>query len=181
MILLDSSGSTLSGKGLERSLPIIQGLFQDAYRRRRPVGLMQFGNNQVEVLIKPGRASKTAAQTTRSIQAGGGTPLAQGLLEATQLMKRHAQRHPGAPQDLILLTDGRSRDSLDAPTASEGKAPAPALSPLGALKSHPVSLSINLIDTEYSAVPLGRAHALAQQLSQYRPTRYQHLNTLSSS
>lgn len=177
LILLDSSGSTIEGQGLEQALTLVQGLFQQAYRQRHPVGLMQFGNDATQVLIKPGRAPKLAPPPTRGIQAGGGTPLARGLSGALRLMKQHARRHPDAPQTLILLTDGRSRDSLATPIALESSTSAP--SPLQALKSHPVALSIKLIDTEYSRVQLGRARALAQQLNQYRPTEYQHLNTLS--
>ncbi len=97
----------------------------------------------METLLKPQRALKELERKLGQISAGGGTPLRQALLEARELLTRQTRLRPAQSQTLYLLTDGRSRDELD-----------------GIQFDCPVVV----VDTELTAVRLGRARQLAQRL-----------------
>ncbi|WP_164880841.1 vWA domain-containing protein [Aestuariirhabdus litorea] len=143
LILLDSSGSTLQQQNLQQALGVVQGLIDASYQQRQRVALIQFGNQQVQLLLPPGRAPKRIHSLLQRLQAGGGTPLREALQQGVELLEREARRHPREIQQLFLVSDCRSQDSL---------------------AGLPSGVSATLIDTEMGPVRLNRGPLLAQQL-----------------
>ncbi len=142
LILLDTSGSNLNHRALSQALGAISGLYRRAYLQRQRCALLGFGNGKVDILLKPQRAHKQLEQRLNIIQAGGGTPLRQALLDAQKLLRKNRRQHPAESQTLYLFTDGRSRDELD---------------------DIAFDCPVVVVDTERTAVRLGRARQLAQR------------------
>jgi len=149
LVLLDTSGSTLQGSGLQQAKGVIGGLAQTAYRQRWRLAVLSFAGQRVETVFAAGRAPFDATRLLQRIHGGGGSPLAQGMQGAARLLSDEHRRHPAEQQTLLLLTDGRYRAGID-------------LDGLGGLSSHRCERL--LVDTEQGAVRLGRAHGLAKRI-----------------
>lgn len=147
--MLDASGSTLHGSGLQQAKGLIGGLAQTAYRQRWRLAVLSFAGQRVEPVFAPARAPHSAGQLLQRIQGGGGSPLALGLQGAAQLLDQQHRRHPTEQQTLLLLTDGRYRNGVDLEALHRLNSP------------HCQRL---LIDTEQAAVRLGRARGLAERI-----------------
>jgi magnesium chelatase subunit D len=107
------------------------------------MSLLGFGNDQVETIIKPGRAPKQVASLLDNISALGGTPLRLVLQKAAQTIQQFSLQYPSLSLCCYLITDGRSRLDI-----SDLKLSVPTL----------------LIDIEKSQIKRGRGQVLAQQL-----------------
>jgi magnesium chelatase subunit ChlD-like protein len=149
LVLLDASGSTLHGSGLQQAKGLIGGLAQSAYRQRWRLAVLSFAGQRVETVFAAGRAPFDAGRLLQRIQGGGGSPLGQGLQAAVRRLDDEHRRHPAEQQTLLLLSDGRYRSGLD-------------IGCLNGLDGHRCERL--LIDTEQGAVRLGRARALAQRI-----------------
>ena len=152
LVLLDSSGSTLKGRGLQQAKGVLAGLTRSAYRQRWRLAVLSFAGERVDTLFAAGRAPHDAERLLARIRGGGGTPLAVGLRGAMQLLGAERRRWPQQRQTLVLLTDGRYRG---------GHATLPDLGLDGAVGGGREAL---LVDTEQGAVRLGRARQIAAQL-----------------
>lgn len=139
LVLLDTSASTLKARGVNDGLGATAHLYQQSYLARQQFGLIGFGNQQVRWLVQPQRAGQQFRRQLASLEAGGGTPLAQALDFARQVVKQRKQHQI----HLYLITDGISRDHIPAIT---------------------LPCSVTVIDTERSPVRLGKARQLANQL-----------------
>lgn len=80
-----------------------------------------------------------------TIQAGGGTPLRQTLLEIQRYSHKRKQQHDVEQHKVFLMTDGRSRDKFDDIIFDK-------------------ALEFYLIDSEQASIKLNKAHALALYL-----------------
>ncbi|WP_390343240.1 VWA domain-containing protein [Variovorax boronicumulans] len=113
--LLDCSASMRHDGQLARAKGQLLALMQEAYQRRDHVALLCFAGDVVELRLPPRRASAWNDDWVAPIAAGGGTPLALGVLRAQQLLAKHESRQ----RWLWLLTDGRSNESPARPAAAD--------------------------------------------------------------
>lgn len=107
---LDCSASMASG-ALVRAKGLVLQWMRWAYLQRMPVALLCFGAGQVHWRLAPGRAPRWNAALIEPLGGGGGTPLAQAVHQAWELLARRAQQQ-GQPACLWLLSDFRSPDVL---------------------------------------------------------------------
>ena len=123
LIVLDTSGSMRQGGRLALAKGHAARLIEQAARAGDDVGLLSFGGGGVELLVPPGPARAAGAARVRQCGGGGGTPLAQALAMATQLLTQASRRGVqgqgggGGTTCLWLLTDGRT---LERPAAPQG-------------------------------------------------------------
>jgi magnesium chelatase subunit ChlD-like protein len=109
---------------------------------------------RTEVTSSAGRA--ILAQTIRELGGGGGTPLREALDEAFALSQRRRWRPASIAKQLVLLTDGRTREAVDAQIAV------------------PAGLELTVVDCERTSLRLARSRGLAAALS----ARYLHVDEL---
>ncbi|WAM53406.1 AAA family ATPase [Vreelandella venusta] len=143
LVLMDTSGSTLGQRLLGQAKGLVESLVTQAYAAREQVAVLGFGNGGVVSLLSRRRAPKNARGTLDHAKGGGGTPLREAIIEAKRLIQQWQRREPGLQVRTYLITDGRTRESVD------------DLAPLG---------DCLLIDTEQSRVKRGQGVRIAQQL-----------------
>ncbi|MGQ7288340.1 AAA family ATPase [Vreelandella venusta] len=152
LVLLDTSGSTLGQRLLGQAKGLVESLVAQAYAAREQVAVLGFGNGGVVSLMSRRRAPKNARGTLDHAKGGGGTPLREAIIEAKRLIQQWQRREPGLQVRTYLITDGRTRESVD------------DLAPLG---------DCLLIDTEQSRVKRGQGVRIAQQLgARYWPASF---------
>lgn len=152
LVLLDTSGSTLGQRLLGQAKGLVESLVTQAYAAREQVAVLGFGNGGVVSILSRRRAPKHVRSTLDSAEGGGGTPLREAIIEAKRLIRQWQQREPGLQVRTYLITDGRTRETVD------------DLAPLG---------DCLLIDTEQSNVKRGQGARIAQQLgARYWPAGF---------
>jgi magnesium chelatase subunit D len=124
------------------------GLLRDAYARRDRVALIAFAGQHARTVVVPGAPLEKAAAAIRDLPTGGRTPLAAGLDEAAQLLRRESAREPRRRSIAVVLTDGRVED------------PGGAIPAAAARLAHAAS-AVHVVDTESGPVRLGLAARLA--------------------
>jgi len=144
LILLDTSASTLTDSLSAIAKSVVMGISDNAYLQRDKISLLGFGNDNVETIIKAGRAPKQIDSLLNNICALGGTPLRLALQKASKTIKQLTLQYPNLALCCYLITDGRSRADL-----SDLKLNLPTL----------------LIDIEKSQIKRGRGKLLAEQLN----------------
>ncbi len=83
------------------------GLLTDAYRHRDLVGLVAFGGERAQVLLRPTGSVEVARARLAELPTGGRTPLAAGIAAALELATAPARAGTHRPR-LVLVTDGRA-------------------------------------------------------------------------
>lgn len=153
LVLLDTSASTLSGRGQMKAKGVIQALSARSYLRRERFSLVTFGNDQINCVLPPQRARKSLTDRLHNIQAGGGTPLIKVIHYAAHLIQRTGIG-PGECH-VYLITDGRSSHPVDTVTL-------------------PDQARVTVVDVESSAIRLG----LSRRLAQWLRADYLHIDDL---
>lgn len=173
---VDASGSQAVARMAEAK-GAVECLLAEAYRSRDEVALIAFRKTSANILLPPTRALVRARSALSALPAGGGTPLAAGLVAATQLATK--VQKSGATPTVVLLSDGRANVTLagdggraqareDAEIAAQALAasgvdslvldtsrrPEPALNHLS-----------NLMNGRYRALPNADARALSAVVS----------------
>lgn len=156
---VDASGSMALGR-LAQAKGALIGLLQTAYVRRDSVALISFRGESAEVLLPPTRSVAAARRLVDALPAGGGTPVAAGLLSALELA-RTAQRRSRQQVLLVILTDGRANVGLRA-----GKDRGAIAAELSHIASELLSEGITsvVLDTAPKFVSRGEACELAEIL-----------------
>ncbi len=106
---VDASGSAAVAR-LAEAKGAVELMLARAYARRDHVALLAFRGDGAELLLPPTRSLVQAKRQLSSLPGGGGTPLAAGLVAASELAQ-HA-RGRGMSPTLVLLTDGRANVPL---------------------------------------------------------------------
>lgn len=149
LIALDSSGSMRTGGRLARAKGYAARLIEQAARAGDDVALLCFGGQGVEILLPPGPARAAGSARVRPVGGGGGTPLVACLKEADRLLRVALQKRGGGATQLWLLTDGRTLEQPEIPTAAD---------------------HIVIVDFDDPLRPLGRCAAWAERWrAEYRP------------
>ncbi len=117
-IVLDTSGSMRQRGRLALAKGHAAFMIEQAARQGDDVALLRFGGQGVELLLPPGRARASGSQRLRPVGGGGGTPLADALVQADRLLQRTLRKNSSkGPTEcwLWLLTDGRTLEQPQAP------------------------------------------------------------------
>lgn len=130
----------LSGKRLSVAKGIVVALFDRAYTERAEVALVCFGGTEAHVRREPGAAHWWNDKWLAPVGGGGGTPLANGVATATNVLAKAARRKPAQQRMLWLMSDGRSADTPTRPGHAD---------------------RIVVVDFESESVKLGRCATLA--------------------
>jgi magnesium chelatase subunit D len=154
LFCVDASGSMAARRRMTQVKTAVLSLLMDAYRRRDKVGLITFRGQGAELVLPPTHSVEIAAARLEELSAGGRTPLAAGLLEATKVLRRERLRDPRLRPLLVVVTDGRATDGADAVARSVRAA------------EHVAGLRITtvVIDSEGGPLRLGLAVRLAEVL-----------------
>lgn len=155
---VDASGSMALGRLAQAKGALVR-LLQTAYVHRDSVALISFRGDSAEVLLPPTRSIAVARRLVDAMPAGGGTPVAAGLISALDLA-RTARRRTAQKVVLLILTDGRANVGIR--SRNNRKDISDELRQLGAALSSEGVVSV-VLDTAPSFVG-GEARELAQIL-----------------
>ncbi|OXI73310.1 magnesium chelatase [Burkholderia sp. AU28863] len=117
--VLDCSASMLSHDRLALAKGLIVAYFDQAARERAETALVCFGGNGAARRFGPAVPRWWNARWLEPVDGGGGTPLADGIATAAQLLARAARREPGKQRWLWVLSDGRTREMPARPAAAD--------------------------------------------------------------
>ncbi|HEX4355535.1 MAG TPA: AAA family ATPase, partial [Polyangiales bacterium] len=143
IMLIDCSSSMLRGGALASAKGVAQALEADANRVGAHVALISFRAADARVEVASGQSRADFADALIALAAGGGTSLRAGMRAALDLSTQRRWRAGSIAKKWFVMTDGRSRESLDAlvPKRSD--------------------LELIVIDCERARVRLGRAPGLS--------------------
>ena len=154
LLCVDASGSMAARKRMEQVKTAVLSLLVDAYQRRDKVGLVTFRGDRADVVLPPTGSVDLAAKRLDALPAGGRTPLAEGLLQAAEVLRVEALRDPRRRPLLVVVTDGRATHGPDAVDRSLRAA------------DHLTALDVAsvVVDCETGRMRMGLAAQLAQRL-----------------
>ena len=114
LFCVDASGSMAARKRMQQVKTAILSLLVDAYQRRDKVGLVTFRGSEATLALPPTGSVEIAAKRLDDLPAGGRTPLAEGLLEAAEVLRIEHIRDPRRRALLVVVTDGRATSGAEA-------------------------------------------------------------------
>jgi magnesium chelatase subunit D len=144
ILALDCSASMLRGGALSAAKGAAHALESAARRAGAHLALIAFSGPSAHTQLTANPGQPAVAAAISRLGAGGGTPLRDALREAHDVYRRAALRSPQLDTRLVLLTDGKSRESV------------------ADLRDERVTPFV--IDCERTTLRLGRARSLAQAL-----------------
>lgn len=153
LVIVDASASTRRHQALVDAKGLLAQLFDDAYRQRARLALLTASGANARWQQQGLKAGAALQPWLEALGAGGGTPLFEAIGQAHQWLAKRRKRNSGEAQRVVILTDGRIKDSPPI-TAFD----CPSL----------------LIDIERGAIRLGRALEIARQLN----AEYRHIDDL---
>ena len=106
---VDASGSAALAR-LSEAKGAVERILAECYVRRDRVALVAFRGTKADVLLTETKSLTRAKRSLAALPAGGGTPLATGILAALDLAKASARE--GRTPLITLLTDGRANIAL---------------------------------------------------------------------
>ncbi|QZA06830.1 VWA domain-containing protein [Mycolicibacter heraklionensis] len=160
LFVVDTSGSMAAAERMRHVKTAILSLLLDAYRRRDRVAVVTFRDTQAEVVLPATRSVEIAAVRLDELPAGGRTPLAEGLTEAVEVIRRERLREPACRPLLVVLTDGRATAGADPVERSR----------LAADQIAGQGYSAVVVDCENGRMRLGLARTLAEHMrAEYVP------------
>jgi magnesium chelatase subunit D len=119
ILVVDASGSMAVNRMAQAKGALIS-LLRQAYLHRDKVCLIAFRGRRADILLHPTRSVERGKRLIDEMPAGGGTPLAAGLVRALDVAKLERARDKATPM-LVVFTDGRANVSLDPPNGGEGR------------------------------------------------------------
>lgn len=112
VFVVDGSGSMGAKRRMIETKGAIQSLLTDCYQKRDRVAMIVFRKDRAQIVLPPTASVEAAAKRLQEIPVGGRTPLAAGLLEAFNLVRRERIKSAERRFLVVLLTDGRANQSL---------------------------------------------------------------------
>lgn len=155
LLCVDASGSMAARKRMAQVKTAVVSLLLDAYQRRDKVALVTFRGDRGELVLPPTGSVDVAKARLDDVPAGGRTPLAEGLTQAAEVIRRERLRDPRRRPLLVVVTDGRATHGADAVARSRRVAERLAASDVHAL----------VVDCETGRFTLGLARELAGHLA----------------
>ncbi len=154
LLCVDASGSMAAKQRMTQVKTAILSLLLDAYRRRDTVGLVTFRGTTASLTLPPTNSVDVAAARLRDLPAGGRTPLAEGLIESAETVRRHRLRDPDRRALLVVVTDGRATSGENAVNRALAAADVIAAQKISAV----------VVDSETGRFRMGLAERLAERL-----------------
>ncbi len=108
LLVVDASGSMAARRRMEAVKAAALSLLLDAYQRRDKVGLITFRGSSATLALPPTSSIDVAVRRLADLPCGGRTPLAEGLICASETLRRERIRDPRRRPLLVLVTDGRA-------------------------------------------------------------------------
>lgn len=108
LFVVDASGSMAARQRMRAVKGAVLSLLLDAYQRRDRVGLVTFRGRDATVVLPPTPSVEAGARRLADLASGGRTPLAAGLLRATEILRVERLRDPRRRPLLVVVTDGRA-------------------------------------------------------------------------
>jgi magnesium chelatase subunit D len=156
LFCVDASGSMGSRSRMAAVKGAVLSLLLDAYQRRDKVGLVTFRGSGAELALPPTWSVEAAAARLRELPTGGRTPLAAGLLRASETLRVERVRDPQRRPLLVVVTDGRATGTRGGAHVADAHAAAGLLAAAG-------TASV-VVDCESGPVRLGLAGQLGAHL-----------------
>ncbi|MGY1659767.1 putative cobaltochelatase [Geodermatophilus sp. SYSU D00705] len=156
LFCVDASGSMGSRSRMAAVKGAVLSLLLDAYQRRDKVGLVTFRGSGAELALPPTWSVEAAAARLRELPTGGRTPLAAGLLRASETLRVERVRDPQRRPLLVVVTDGRATGARGGAHVADAHAAAGLLAATG-------TASV-VVDCESGPVRLGLAAELGAHL-----------------
>ncbi|MBI5230710.1 MAG: VWA domain-containing protein [Coriobacteriales bacterium] len=116
---VDASGSMGALNRMEAAKSAVLSLLVDAYQRRDRVGLVSFRGDRASTLLSPTSSVELARLRLRTMDVGGSTPLAAGILTGLELLEAERRRDETVVPWLVMVTDGRANIGLEGGLGSE--------------------------------------------------------------
>ncbi|WP_188894881.1 VWA domain-containing protein [Microlunatus endophyticus] len=154
LLVVDASGSMAAKRRMEAVKTAALSLLLDAYQRRDRVCLITFAGRAADLALPPTSSVEVAARRLTDLPTGGRTPLAEGLLRATETVRIERIRDPRRRPLMILITDGRATAGPD-PLDRAGRA---------ADLVRAAGIQTVLIDCETGRFRMGLASRLAARI-----------------
>ncbi|MCB0927916.1 MAG: magnesium chelatase subunit D family protein [Mycobacterium sp.] len=151
---VDASGSMAARDRMSAVTGAALSLLRDAYQRRDKVAVITFRGQGAEVLLPPTSSAYIAGRRLTDFATGGKTPLAQGLLTATELVSRERVRDRTRRPLVVILTDGRATGGPDPLGRTR----------LAAARLRAEDAAVVVVDCETGYLRLGLATDLARAL-----------------
>ncbi|MER7441244.1 putative cobaltochelatase [Micromonospora avicenniae] len=154
LFVVDASGSMGARQRMSAVKGAVLALLTDAYQRRDKVAVVAFRGTGAQTLLPATSSVLAASARLADLPTGGRTPLAEGLLAATELLRVERLRDPRRRPLVLVLTDGR---------ATSGERPLDRAARAAAVLAATGAPCV-VVDCESGPVRLGLAHRLATQL-----------------
>jgi magnesium chelatase subunit D len=151
LFMVDASASMATQRRLELAKAAALALLQSNYENRDEVALMVFRGTGTDLVVPFTSDIRGVEDALWNIPTGGRTPLAQALLEATELLESREK------SVLVIFTDGRANVSV-----ANGDPWEESLAACGPLSR--VCAGAVVVDCEPGPIFLGRARRLAAEL-----------------
>jgi len=113
IFVVDASGSMAARDRMAAVGGAAQSLLRDAYQRRDKVAVITFRADGARLVLPPTTSAHIAAARLRRFETGGMTPLAEGLLNARDVVVRERVRDRTRRPLVVVLTDGRATGGPD--------------------------------------------------------------------
>jgi magnesium chelatase subunit ChlD-like protein len=157
IVAIDCSSSMLRQGALSAAKGVAHAMQKSARRVGARMALVTFRGPaaEVELTADPGQMPAFGDAVSR-LGAGGGTPLCAAIATALSVLERPGFRSAEVAKRLVLLTDGRTRESVSEPGLARP------------------DLEIVMLDCERGPVRLQRARSIAAALG----ARYAHVDAL---
>ena len=172
LFVVDGSGSMGADRRMESAKGAILGLLQDSYRHRDKVGMVLFGGKGADLVLPLSSSIDLAAKCLIDLPTGGRTPLAAGLLRATEVLLLERRKYPHLVPFIFLITDGRANEGMggnirkEIETVSEG------------IRDHEIRVVV--IDTEFrSSSALGIRLGYCRRIAELTGGHYYKLDNLN--
>ena len=104
----DSMGEGATTTRIAIAKGAVLALLNSAYIKRDRVCMVIFQDGQARTVLPPTTSIDMARKQLRTLPIGGSTPLARGLLESWNIIRRERQADPTGKPLLVLLSDGEA-------------------------------------------------------------------------
>ena len=169
LFVVDASGSMGARERMRTVKGVIFKILMEAYQKRDKVGMIAFRKNKAEVLLPVTRSVDFAKKKLENLPTGGKTPLAKGLIKASDILDMLYRQDSTQEPVVILVTDGRATKGI-----TNGSDPVnDAVSEAKKIGNR--KLPVAVIDTESGFIKLGLAKKIVKEMG----ASYFHLDKMT--